>query len=82
MLRVNALAIDACDLTRVITTRRLSCGLAHFTGTSPTNKEIGTAITRLGSGTTFLAIAGIGGDWRGVQLKRVRGGSWANSLRN
>jgi hypothetical protein len=62
MLPGNALAIDAYDPTRVITTRPPNCDLARFMGTNHTNREIGTAITRLGSAMTFLAIAEIGGD--------------------
>ena len=57
MLHRNALAIDVCDRTRVTTTPRPSFGLALFTVTHRIGKVIGTAITRLGSGTTFSAIA-------------------------
>jgi len=57
MLHRNALAIDVCDRTRVTTTPHPSFGLALFTGIHRIGKGIGTAITRLGSGTTFSAIA-------------------------
>ena len=57
MLHRNALAVDVCDRTRVTTTPHPSFGLALFTVTHRIGKVIGTAITRLGSGTTFSAIA-------------------------
>ena len=60
--RPNALAIDACDRTRVTTTRHLSRDLAFFMGTNHTNREIGTAITSPGLGTTFLAIVELRGE--------------------
>ena len=52
-------------------TRRRSCGLAHFTGTSHTNRETGIVITRAGLGTTFLAIAESGDDWRAARRMYV-----------
>ena len=62
--RPIALGIDACDRTRVTTTRRLSCDLAFFTGTNHTSRATGTATIKIGSGMTFLAIAVVGDSGR------------------
>ena len=62
--RPSALGIDACDRTRVTTTRRLSCDLAFFTGTNHTSRATGTATIKIGSGMTFLAIAVVGDNGR------------------
>ena len=76
--RPNALAIDACDRTRVTTTRRPRSGLGFFTGTSRTSRGIGIAITRIGSGMTFLAIAEMGSDRRPLRDSPHKlGGSFA-----
>src|SRR6476660_9634374 len=71
MLHRNALAIDVCDRTRVTTTPHPSFGRALFTGTHRIGKVIGIAITRLGSGTTFSAIAERG-DCRARRTPRGR----------